>query len=272
MTRTFLALGMILISLTCSYAAASGPKIATGEFKKDVAQTFSYLLHGSYLQFTQPSNLLYAGAAAPALWYSFDQDKRLSNLARSKKMPKHVEITGELGVFFNMPIAPTAVYLWARHKENTHVMQFMMETLATTWLALAESGLLSFIQIHERPVTTESDFWEKAFRGDSSFPSGHMIPYAALTFKTFQFYGPWWTIPPLVLTVWASQQRVMDGKHYVSDVVGSFFLTAFASEGVRAAAKYQGNHRLYKWLFERDFNLGLLRHEGAVGPMVSIGF
>jgi membrane-associated phospholipid phosphatase len=259
-----------IFSITFSFA--SNEKIATGGFKHDVGLTFNYLLHGSYLQFTQPGNLLYAGVAAPSLWYSFEHDQRLSDLGRSKKMPKHVEIIGELGVFFSMPIAPAGVYLWARQQENTHVMQYMMETLATTWLALAESALISFIQVHERPETSETNFWEKAFRGNSSFPSGHMIPYAALTFKTFQFYGPWWTVPPLVLTVWASQQRVMDAKHYASDVVGGFFLAAFASEGVRAAANYKGNHPVYKWLFEREFNLGILRHEDAIGPMVSIRF
>lgn len=247
-------------------------KLATGDYKKDFFQTFSYLAHGSYLQFQQPQNILYAGAAVPALWFSFQEDDRLSNLARSKKMPKHIQVTGELGVFFNMPLVPAGVYFWARHKENTHVMQFMMETLATSWLALAESGLLSFIQIHERPDLRETDFWEEAFRGNSSFPSGHMIPYAALTFKTLQFYGPAWTVAPLVLTVWASQQRVMDGKHYVSDVVGSFFLAAFASEGVRAAAGYDNNHPTYKWLFEREFNLGIIRRDNAIGPLISLKF
>ena len=43
-----------------------------------------------------------------------------------------------------------------------------MEYMATLYLALVESGLLSFIQIHERPVNTNIGFWEEAFRGNSS--------------------------------------------------------------------------------------------------------
>ena len=76
----------------------------------------------------------------------------------------------------------------------------------------------------------------------------------------------------MVFTIWASQQRVMDGKHYLSDVVGGFFLAAMASEGVRAAAGYSKNHPTYKWLFERNFQVGVTRHEEAVGPMVSLEF
>lgn len=271
MIKSFFCSILLLTFISTGHVAAS-ENIASGDYKKDFFQTFSYFARGSYLQFQQPQNILYAGAAVPALWFSFEEDDRLSNLARSKKMPKHIEITGELGVLLNTPLIPAGVYFWARHKKNTHAMQFMMETLATSWLALAESGLLSFIQIHERPETSETDFWEEAFRGNSSFPSGHMIPYAALTFKTFQFYGAAWTVAPLVLTVWASQQRVMDGKHYVSDVVGSFFLAAFASEGVRAAAGYDSNHPTYKWLFEREFNLGIIRKDNAVGPLISLRF
>lgn len=254
------------------WSSASVAQIANGKILEDLKTSFSYLAHGSYLQFTQKQNLYYLGAAAPSLWYSFDQDDRISALARRKRMPRHVDITGDLGVFLSFPVAPAGIYLWARSKENTHAMQFVLETLATTYLSLAESGILSFIDIHERPDTSNLSKWETNFRGDSSFPSGHMIPYAALTFKTFQFYGPYWAIAPMVLTVWASQQRLIDGKHYLSDVVGSFFLTAMASEGVRAAAGYSKNHPIYKWLFERNFQVGVLRHEQAIGPMVSLEF
>lgn len=246
--------------------------VATGKPSDDLKRTFQYMLEASYGQFVTPSNLLYAGAAAPALWYSFDQDDRLSQLARSKRIPGHIQATGDLGVVFNMPLTPIGLYYIGRSMENSHLMQFMMEYSATLYLALGESALMSLIPIHERPDTSRSDFWETAFRGKSSFPSGHMLPYAALTFKTFQFYGPWWTLPPLVLTVWASQQRVLDGKHYVSDVVGSFFLAAFASEGVRRSAGYQGNHPVYRWIFERSWALGVTRYQGIPGIQMATSF
>lgn len=267
--RSFKAL---LILLSLSFNASAYAELASGKIGKDFKTSFDYLFKGSLLQFKQPQNLYYLGAAAPALWYSFDQDERLSDLARSKELPKHIDIVGDFGVFLNFPVAQAGLYYWARSKEKTHTMQFVMETFATTYLSLLESAFLSFIPIHERPDQNNLSYWETGFRGSSSFPSGHMIPYAAITFKTFQFYGARWAMLPMLLTVWSSQQRVLDGKHYVSDVVGGFFLTAMASEGVRAAAGYSKNHPTYKWLFERNFQVGVTRYEGAIGPRVSIDF
>jgi undecaprenyl-diphosphatase len=261
---------LFVFAFLCTSPAFSAT--ASGKAWKDFKTSFSYLFQGSYLQFKQKQNLYYLGAAAPALWYSFDQDDRISALSRRKDIPKHIDFVGDMGVFFNLPIAPAAVYLWARSNENTHAMQFVLETFATTYLSLIESNLISFIPIHDRPDTSGLSHWETSFRADSSFPSGHIISYAAITLKTFQFYGPYWAIAPMVVTVWASQQRVMDGKHYLSDVVGGFFLTALASEGVRAAAGYSKNHPTYKWLFERNFQVGVTRHEEAVGPIVSLEF
>ena len=53
----------------------------------------------------------------------------------------------------------------------------------------------------------------------------------ALTFKTFQFFGGYWATIPLALSYVASIQRMQDGKHWVSDIIGSFFLSAFALKG-----------------------------------------
>jgi membrane-associated phospholipid phosphatase len=262
----------LFLALLLSQQVHSSPMVASGEWGADMGRTFKLMGHGAREQFVTPSNLFYLGLAAPALWYSFDQDDRLSTLARSKEMKKSVDIVGELGVFFAFPLAQAGVYEGARRAENHHLMQFAMEYTATMYLALIESAALSLISIHERPVDAGSDFWETAFRGKSSFPSGHMIPYAAMYFKTLQFFGPWWSIPPLVLTTMASLQRVQDGKHYLSDVVGSFFLTAFASEGVRQAAGHSSNHPFYQWAFERQFSVGLIQHQGVSGPLVAWRF
>ncbi len=47
------------------------------------------------------------------------------------------------------------------------------------YLADLETMLISHLPVHDRPRTDHLEFSEKAFRGDSSFPSGHVIPYAA---------------------------------------------------------------------------------------------
>ena len=133
--------------------------------------------------------------------------------------------------------------------------------------------MISLVHVHDRPVENGVGFWETAFRGDSSFPSGHIIPYAALFFKTLQFYGPYWSVIPGALTVISGQQRVEDGKHYLSDVVGAVFLTAFASEGVRQAAGYADNHPFYQRHFEdKDVQVGLIHHRGHFGPRIVWSF
>lgn len=234
--------------------------------------SLGYFGRGAALQFTEVNNLGYALAGTGALWYSFEEDDRLIANARTKRIPKHIEFTGDLGVALNFPLIPIGLYTYGRMSGESNYSQFAMEYFATLYITLAESGLLSFIDVHERPNQNKLSSWETNFRGDSSFPSGHIVPYSTLFFKTFQFFGPWWSLPPLVLTLWSSQQRVREGRHYVSDVVGAFFLTAFASEGVRAATGYEKNHPLYRKWMERKIDVGVTVYRGAVGPRFTYQF
>lgn len=236
-------------------------------------ESFGLLFTGAYKQFTQVNNLGYAAVATPSLIIAFDEDDRLANHYRGKDINNTVDLVGDLGVVLSQPLFPVALYFAGDHWGNSHLVQFSKEFFAASYLALAESGLMSFIDVHERPSTSELSFWEKSFRGDSSFPSGHVIPYQVLFFKTLQFYGPAWSVIPLGLSVVASMQRVQDRKHYVSDVVASFFLSAFASEGVRAAAGYDKNDPFYKRFFERsDVSVGILRYKNAIGPKLSLTY
>lgn len=236
-------------------------------------ESFSLLVQGSYKQFTQVNNLGYAAMATPSLIIAFDEDARLERHYQGKSVNKAVDLTGDLGVLLNLPLFPAAIYFVGDYQKNSHLVQFSKEYFAATYLALGESGLISFIHIHERPSSDKLSFWETSFRGDSSFPSGHVIPYQVLFFKTLQFYGPAWSLVPLGISVLASIQRVQDRKHYLSDVVGSFFLSAFASEGVRAAANYAHNDSFYQRFFERSqIQVGLLRHRSAIGPLISVSY
>lgn len=245
----------------------------TNRHWKALTESFSLLLHGSYKQFGEVNNLGYAVASVPSLIVAFDEDDRLANHYRGKNLDNSVDLIGDLGVVLNQPLFPAAIYFLGDYNKNSHTVQFAKELFAATYLALGESGLMSFIKVHERPSKSELSFWEKSFRGDSSFPSGHVIPYQVLFFKTLQFYGPAWSIIPLGLSVVASMQRVQDRKHYVSDVVGSFFLSAFASEGVRAAANYSSNDDFYKRYFERkNVQVGVLHYRRAIGPLISFSY
>ena len=258
---------LVLLFISQAYASESNRHVDA------LKESFGLLFKGSYLQFTQVNNLGYATLAVPSLIVAFEEDDRLSNHYRGKNVGNFINHVGDFGVVLNQPLFPVALYFAGDYWGNSHLVQFAKEFFAASYLALAESGILSFIDIHERPSTQNLSFWDKSFRGDSSFPSGHVIPYQVLFFKTLQFYGPAWSVLPLGLSVVAGMQRVQDRKHYLSDVVGSFFLSAFASEGVRAAANYDGNHGFYKRFFERsDIQVGILRHRNAIGPMISASF
>ncbi|MEA9357869.1 phosphatase PAP2 family protein [Bacteriovorax sp. PP10] len=235
-----------------------------------LTSSLTYLYQGSYLQFTEKNNLYYAAAAAPSLWYSFEEDKRISANARAKNIPKYMQISSDLAPVLSFPIIPIAFFSYGVKKDDDRAVQFAKESFATMYLALLESAALSVIHIHERPDKEKLSQWETNFRGSSSFPSGHVIPYATFALKTFQFYGPYYAIVPSALFVATSIQRVRDGKHYLSDIVGGFFLTAFASEGVRKAADYKGNNVVYRSLFEHNFRVGYTAYEGAIGPRITM--
>lgn len=248
-----------------SYAA----ELNTEAYCTGLKTSFSYLYQGSYLQFQEKNNLYYAAAAAPALWFSFDQDKRISNNARIKSIPRVMKLTSDLAPVLGLPLISFATYSYGVKHDDQKMIQFAQEYFGAMYLAFIESAAISLIHIHERPSTDGLSKIETSLRGKSSFPSGHVIPYASLAFKTFQFYGPYAAIAPTGLLILTSIQRVRDGKHYLSDVVGGFFLSAFASEGVRRAGNYSGNHPAYKSLFERNVSLGVIEHQGVIGPRLS---
>ena len=250
----------------------SSAKVAQGEFKKDFYTSLDYFFKGSYTQFTTKTNLYYLAPTIGTTWYAFEEDRRHSEKSRQKKIPKHIDLTGHIGIPLNFPIVHTGAYFLGKKSGDQHMMQFAMEYFSAMYLTLLETGAISYIHVHDRPVAEDVSFWEEAFRQESSFPSGHVVPYTVLFFKTFQFYGPYWAIIPGVLSYWASLQRMRDGKHYLSDILGAFWLSAFASEGVRKVAGYNKNHSLYRFIFEHDAKIGLLRHRGAYGPKIVFSF
>lgn len=251
---------------------AAKPNGPTGDGWTDIKTTFSWLFKASYIQFTEPNNIYYGLVGGAVSWYAFEEDERVAALTMSKEIHNIVDHVGDAGVVFNFPLLHAGMWYYGKKTGNTHVMQFMMEYAAAMYLTLAETGLLSYIQIHKRPSPQNISFWEKEFRGDSSWPSGHIVPYSALFFKTLQFYGPAWSTIPLALTVLSGLQRMQDGKHYLSDIVGAFFLSAIASEGVRKTAGYTGNSSFYKRWMEHDVKVGMLRYKKAWGPLVSFSF
>ncbi|MBC7540876.1 MAG: phosphatase PAP2 family protein [Bacteriovorax sp.] len=257
------------VSLIFCISTSKASDLDGATYWNGLKTSFGYLYQGSYLQFQEKNNLYYAAVAAPALWFSFDQDKRISDNARSKAIPKLIQLSGDMAPLLGLPLISFATFTYGIKHDDKKLVQFAQECFGAMYLAFIESAALSVINIHERPSTAKLSKIETDLRGKSSFPSGHVIPFATLAFKTFQFYGPLWAIAPAGLMVMTSIQRVRDGKHYLSDVVGGFFLSAFASEGVRKAGNFEGNHPDYKFLFERNMTVGIIEHEGRIGPRLT---
>ncbi|MBI2522572.1 MAG: phosphatase PAP2 family protein [Bdellovibrio sp.] len=265
---------MVMVGMKC-WANESSPSIESSLWGA-MKETGRYMYVGAGLQFTQQANLYWAGVATPSLWYSFQEDKRVSNHYMRGDVAWHLSTIGNFGIVMNMPFFHMGVWYTGKYLEDEKFIQFSKEYAATVYIALLESGVLSYVQIHHRPNEENLSNWETDFRGNSSFPSGHVVPYASLFFKTLQFYGPLWSTVPLVFTVMSAVHRVQDGKHYLSDVVGGFFLAGFASEGVRAASKFQDHHPFYKWWAQHDLKVSLMHYEKkgheAMGPWVSLTY
>lgn len=240
--------------------------------KEDLLYTVKLMGRGGLAQFKEENNLYYAAAATPSLWYAFNEDKRHARHFQRKKLHKHEEIVSDVGIALNFPILPISLYYISKGSGNNKLLNFSIEYFSTLYLTLIETGLLSYIPVHERPSNVNVSFWETKFRGDSSFPSGHIIPYTTLFFKTLQYYGPIYAIIPGVLSYWSSFQRMQEGRHYLSDIIGGIFLTAFASEGVRAAHTYDKNDPFYKLIFEHDLKVSLISDTDRYGLRVSFNY
>ena len=263
---------VLALILTFFSVQLSAAELTTQVYADGLGTGFKYLYQGAYMQFTAGSNAYIAAAAVPSLWYAFEEDKRITNHEMTKKVHNYMQISSDIAPFLSMPILTAGLYTYGIKKDNSRAVQFATETFATLYLALIESAALSLIDIHERPRVDQLSGWETKFRGNSSFPSGHVIPYIAIALKTYQFYGPYYAIVPSALLLASSYQRMRDGKHYFSDIVGAIFLTTFASEGVRKAGGYTENHSTFKAIFEQDVQVGYSFYNGAVGPRVSFSW
>ncbi len=261
---------IFFISIVSSFLNSAVAAELTGRsYLEGLESGFSLLVHGSHEQFREKNNLYALAAAIPSFWFSFEEDERITALAKTKSIPKYMQIASDISPALSFPVIPFVFYSYAVKYDDTKSAQFAKELFASMYLALIESAALSVIDIHERPDSTNLSKWETNFRGKSSFPSGHVVPYATLTLKTFQFYGPKLAIIPGALLVATSIQRVRDQKHYLSDVVGGVFLSIFAAEGVRKAGGYKDNHETYRLLFEHNVVVGVTSYQGTLGPRLS---
>lgn len=250
-----------------------GPRPFEYNVKDDFLDSLKWAYQGSYKQFQGTQNLVFAGLAVLSSAYFIYNDERISKKSVEKETnEKFFSTISDSSIFFNTPIMPFFFYYLGVSRQDSHMVQFSKEYFSALALALIESAAISAVPVHQRPDQKELSFWEKAFRGQSSFPSGHVVGYSILGFKSFQFYGPHYAILPLGLAVATAFERVHTEKHYMSDVVASGFLSFLASEGVRYAAGYEKNHPVYKWIFDHDFSINYIRQNDVPGVQISFSY
>ncbi|MFZ8934548.1 MAG: phosphatase PAP2 family protein [Bacteriovoracaceae bacterium] len=255
---------LVILLLTFSFTLKAQENIAWNDFKESFVDIFKAFPS----QFQTKSNAYALGLAVPSLAYSFDQDDRLSALFRSKEDKSAYNFMADLSIAANFPIIPFGFYAWGRSNDDEKMIKFSKEVFVATYLAAWQTIILSLAPINKRPNNNVS-FWEESFRGSSSFPSGHVIPFAVVTLKALQFYGPAHAILPGIMTFMTAYQRIQEGKHYISDVVGGLFLSFFASEGTRLYSKHSQNHPFYKAIFEHEVNVSFIRNNGSPGLLAS---
>ena len=266
---------ILMISWLCFFSialAAQEQKTPGKELWGDFKTTLGYMARASYLQFTPLSNLAYAVNGTAATWYAFEHDDRLLHLISSKQDHRIYGNVADLAVLIHFPVVPVISYGLGRYQGNERMIRFAMEIAAATYLSSLEATLISRFHVHDRPSNRDLSKWETEFRGDSSFPSGHVMPMAVLTFKTLQFYGPLYALAPAALTVLTAYERVHSQKHYPSDVISGIFIAAIASEGVRVAGAYKDNHPFYRWAYEHQATVGILRQQNAWGPRITFSY
>jgi undecaprenyl-diphosphatase len=203
---------------------------------RDFKTTWQYSWQGSYRQFESSYSWGLIAAGVPAHWYAFEHDDEITAKNGVENESTYYDFLNAMGTITYLPLIQGTFYYYGKKNQNQKARQFAMESLATMIQVSLETVVISYIPIHRRPSEENLSFFETSFRGNSSYPSGHIMPALALGFKAWQIYGPWYSLLPFVFAAAQGYERVQSKKHYFSDVVGSVILTGMASEGVRLAA------------------------------------
>ncbi len=276
---TLLMISFSITSVVAEELVVPEKNLKLSDFKynmsDDLVKSMEWAYKGSYKQFHGTQNLVFASIAVLSSLYFIKNDERISKKTVNKnknKNEKVLRIISDSSIFFNTPIMPALFYAYGVSNKDSKMVRFSQEYLAALTLSLLETAVISAIPVHQRPDQKNLSFWEKAFRGQSSFPSGHVVGYTVFGLKSLQFYGPHYALIPLSFAVATGFERVLAEKHFISDVVASGFISLLASEGVRYASGYNKNHPVFDWIFKSQFTLQLIRQNGIPGLLTSFTF
>jgi undecaprenyl-diphosphatase len=142
-------------------------------------------------------------------------------------------------VLFNVGVVPFTAYALGRILDNEKAIHFGLELAATQLIMSIQVMAISMIPFHQRPIIERGDradpdesIVNDLLRGQSSFPSGHMVGVSSLMFKGWEYYGWPVGIPATLATVLIGWARVQEAEHYIADVVGTVGMAGIASLAV----------------------------------------
>ena len=202
-------------------------------FFSSVKGALGMAAEGFWRQFTYKSSLATLTGGAGAVWLA-DANDRSWSASMSGNDFFTSDIVSVLGdeTSIALGLTPLISFYLSRWLEDEKMYRFSVETFASLSIAWVETMALSQIDYHIRPRDEGPDpatgFFDTAFRGSSSWPSGHLIKPFTLTFKMLDYYGWKAAIIPAGLTVLAAGNRIADGSHYPSDIVGAGVLSLAA--------------------------------------------
>ena len=185
---------------------------------------------GFWRQFTYESSLATLSAGAGTVWLADANDRSWSTSMSGNEFftSRVVNVLGD-ETSIALGFTPFVTYYLSRWMEDEKMYRFSVETFASLSLAWAETIALSQIDYHVRPRDEGQDpasgFFDTALRGKSSWPSGHLIAPFTITFKVLDHYGWKAAIIPAGLTALAAGNRIADGSHYPSDIIGAGVLS-----------------------------------------------
>ena len=217
---------LISILAATSAIAEDVPFTFWGDFR----ESLSIAAEASYTQLTDPAarNSLLIGGALTFATDRNDQDifDSLDENSAFEDGSALDFIGDEVALF--VTLTPIVTHYFARKLNDQKLRRFSIETFSAMTLVYAETLVLSQFGFHERPRVIAGDepdgFFDTGIRGQSSFPSGHVLAPTILTLKTFDAYGWKPALIPAALTTVTTLQRISNGSHFPSDLVGSFAL------------------------------------------------
>lgn len=205
----------------------------------DLGETLSIAWHASYGQLLHSDTLLTLSLGTVATWITDDNDDAwLASLQETEFLTSG--IFDSLGDQTALALSAAPVVTWLisnwTHDEKLH--RYSIETMSAIALTYAETEIITnAIPTHERPRTEAGDettnFFDTAFRGKYSFPSGHLIGPFIVTLKTWDYYGWKAAVIPATVTGVSTFNRIADGSHYPSDIVAAAVLSLSAHFATR---------------------------------------